>query len=118
MKGYTRTGDRGKTGLYGGTRVGKENPRVEAYGAVDELNSQIGLARAIVKDAKIRTPDCASRSDGEDAVLLVLWSIRPTAQSCRVGRRMIDVGCSMFCRGNIVTARDEGDSGVITCPVL
>ena len=54
MKGYTRTGDRGKTGLYGGTRVGKENPRVEAYGAVDELNSQIGLARAIVKDAKTK----------------------------------------------------------------
>src|SRR2546428_11746141 len=54
MKGYTRTGDRGETGLYGGTRVGKENPRVEAYGAVDELNSQIGLARAIVKDAKTR----------------------------------------------------------------
>ena len=54
MKGYTRTGDRGETGLYGGTRVGKENPRVEAYGAVDELNSQIGLARAIVKDASVQ----------------------------------------------------------------
>src|SRR6266699_2373744 len=54
MKGYTRTGERGETGLYGGTRVGKENPRVEAYGAVDELNSQIGLARAIVKDAKTK----------------------------------------------------------------
>ena len=54
MKAYTRTGDRGETGLYGGTRVGKENPRVEAYGAVDELNSQIGLARAIVKDAKTK----------------------------------------------------------------
>src|SRR5207245_5823143 len=44
----------GETGLDGGTRVGKENPRVEAYGAVDELNSQVGLARAIVKDAKTR----------------------------------------------------------------
>ncbi|HEV2120484.1 MAG TPA: cob(I)yrinic acid a,c-diamide adenosyltransferase [Candidatus Bathyarchaeia archaeon] len=54
MKAYTRTGDKGETGLYGGTRVGKENPRVEAYGAVDELNSQIGLARAIVKDAKTK----------------------------------------------------------------
>ena len=54
MKGYTRTGDRGETGLYGGTRVGKENPRVEAYGAVDELNSQIGLARTIVKDARTK----------------------------------------------------------------
>src|SRR5215472_11129627 len=54
MKGYTRTGDKGETGLYSGTRVGKENPRVEAYGAVDELNSQIGLARATIKDAKIK----------------------------------------------------------------
>ncbi len=54
MKGYTRTGDKGETGLYGGTRVGKENPRVEAYGAIDELNSHIGLARAIVKDAKTK----------------------------------------------------------------
>jgi len=54
MKGYTRTGDKGETGLYGGTRVGKENPRVEAYGAIDELNSQIGFARAIVKDVMIR----------------------------------------------------------------
>ncbi len=50
MKAYTGTGDKGETGLYGGTRVGKENPRVEAYGAVDELNSQIGVARALIKD--------------------------------------------------------------------
>src|SRR5438093_12516534 len=54
LKGYSGTGDRGETSLYGGTRVGKENPRVEAYGAVDELNSQIGLARAIAKDAKTK----------------------------------------------------------------
>ena len=54
MKGYTRTGDRGETGLYSGTRVGKENPRVEAYGAIDELNSQIGLARAVVRDARTK----------------------------------------------------------------
>ena len=53
MKAYTGTGDKGETSLYGGTRVGKENPRVEAYGAVDELNSQIGVARALVKDKKM-----------------------------------------------------------------
>ena len=53
MKAYTGTGDRGETSLYGGTRVGKENPRVEAYGAVDELNSHIGLARAMLKDRRI-----------------------------------------------------------------
>jgi len=43
---YTRTGDRGTTGLVGGRRVAKDSPRVESYGAVDELNSWIGLARA------------------------------------------------------------------------
>src|SRR5713101_5042998 len=53
MKAYTGTGDRGETSLYGGTRVGKENPRVEAYGAVDELNSQIGVARAVLKEGKV-----------------------------------------------------------------
>src|SRR5712691_7047593 len=53
MKGYTGTGDTGETSLYGGTRVGKENLRVEAYGAVDELNSQIGVVRALVKGGRI-----------------------------------------------------------------
>lgn len=43
---YTRTGDRGETGLFGGGRVAKDHPRVAAYGDVDELNSVIGLVRA------------------------------------------------------------------------
>jgi cob(I)alamin adenosyltransferase len=47
MKIYTRTGDRGDTGLFGGGRVAKNDPRVEAYGDVDELNAHLGLARAI-----------------------------------------------------------------------
>ena len=47
MKIYTRTGDEGQTGLFGGGRVSKTHPRVEAYGDVDELNAAIGLARAI-----------------------------------------------------------------------
>jgi len=42
---YTRTGDKGDTGLVGGRRVAKDSPRIEAYGTVDELNSIIGLAR-------------------------------------------------------------------------
>jgi cob(I)alamin adenosyltransferase len=46
MKIYTRTGDSGETGLFGGGRVSKDDPRVAAYGDVDELNSAIGLARA------------------------------------------------------------------------
>jgi len=47
MKIYTKTGDRGDTGLFGGGRVPKSHPRVEAYGEVDELNAVIGLARSI-----------------------------------------------------------------------
>lgn len=48
MKIYTKTGDRGDTGLFGGGRVPKDHSRVCAYGDVDELNSTIGLARATV----------------------------------------------------------------------
>jgi len=42
---YTRTGDKGETGLVGGARVAKDSPRIEAYGTVDELNAIVGLAR-------------------------------------------------------------------------
>jgi cob(I)alamin adenosyltransferase len=45
MKIYTKTGDQGETGLYAGPRVRKDDPRIEAFGAVDELNAQLGLAR-------------------------------------------------------------------------
>lgn len=47
MKIYTKTGDAGDTGLFGGGRVGKDHPRVEAYGDVDELNAMLGLVRAM-----------------------------------------------------------------------
>jgi len=45
MKIYTRTGDRGSTGLFGGPRVSKDDARIEAYGTVDELNAALGVAR-------------------------------------------------------------------------
>jgi len=45
MKVYTRTGDKGTTGLIGGTRVPKYSLRIESYGTVDELNSYLGLLR-------------------------------------------------------------------------
>lgn len=46
MKIYTKTGDAGDTGLFGGGRTAKSDPRVEAYGDVDELNAALGMARA------------------------------------------------------------------------
>lgn len=46
MKIYTKTGDKGTTGLYGGRRVSKDSPRISAYGDVDELNALLGVARS------------------------------------------------------------------------
>ena len=48
---YTRTGDAGETSLFDGTRVQKDDPRVDAYGDVDELNAWLGLVRASLGDA-------------------------------------------------------------------
>ena len=45
---YTRTGDRGETGLAGGVRLGKDAPRIRAYGTFDELDSQLGLSLALL----------------------------------------------------------------------
>ena len=47
MKIYTKTGDAGSTGFFGGGRVPKDDVRVEAYGDVDELNAVIGMARSV-----------------------------------------------------------------------
>jgi cob(I)alamin adenosyltransferase len=53
MKIYTKTGDQGQTGLFGGARVSKAHVRVDAYGDVDELNCAIGAVRAHVTDPGI-----------------------------------------------------------------
>ena len=50
---YTRTGDKGETGLVGGARVAKDSLRVEAYGNVDELNSVLGIVRAVQNDNEL-----------------------------------------------------------------
>lgn len=78
---YTRTGDKGETGLVGGTRISKDSIRVQAYGNVDELNSVLGVVRAFLKDEEIDSllerlqwdlfaagADLAAPSDGEHDV--------------------------------------------------
>lgn len=51
---YTKTGDKGQTSLYTGQRVNKESLRVETYGIIDEMNSALAMARAFVKNEKIK----------------------------------------------------------------
>ena len=53
MKIYTRTGDRGETSLFGGARVPKNDPRIDAYGTIDELNSCLGVVLAGEADAQL-----------------------------------------------------------------
>lgn len=52
---YTRTGDKGETGLFSGERIPKNSLRVEAYGTVDELSSWIGYTRSLVDDGEVST---------------------------------------------------------------
>lgn len=54
MSVYTRTGDKGKTSLYGGKRVSKASLRIEAVGSVDELQSIIGIVQSQIKDKKVQ----------------------------------------------------------------
>jgi cob(I)alamin adenosyltransferase len=54
MKIYTKTGDKGETGLFGGERVSKDSLRISAYGTIDELNSFIGLAITEVRDEGVK----------------------------------------------------------------
>jgi cob(I)alamin adenosyltransferase len=55
MKIYTKTGDDGSTGLFGGCRVNKNHPIVETYGTVDELNSVLGIAQSLQPPTLIQT---------------------------------------------------------------
>ncbi|QYU70710.1 hypothetical protein J4558_11595 [Leptolyngbya sp. 15MV] len=61
---YTRTGDDGTTGLVDGSRCAKHALRIEAIGAVDEANSAIGLAAAIIGGAAHRSAEAARHGEG------------------------------------------------------
>jgi cob(I)alamin adenosyltransferase len=59
MKIYTKTGDKGETRLIGGKHVSKADPRIVAYGAVDELNSSVGLAISFLRSKQLLLSDMA-----------------------------------------------------------
>jgi cob(I)alamin adenosyltransferase len=92
MKIYTRTGDKGETGLWGGERVPKDHARVAAYGDVDELNCVIGWALALI---------------GEDKKLAPLWETL-----CRVQDELFMVGALLATpearRGRLSPPFDKG----------
>ncbi|MDA0803190.1 MAG: cob(I)yrinic acid a,c-diamide adenosyltransferase [Planctomycetota bacterium] len=81
MKLYTKTGDDGTTGLFGGARVRKDHPRLEAYGTVDETNAMIGLAAAAAGVGA-----STGTAAGSPAILGVLQSIQS---------RLFDLGADL-----------------------
>ncbi len=86
MKLYTRTGDRGDTGLFGGARVKKSHARVCAYGAVDEANAALGLARAapdLPEELRAPLEDLMSDLFSAGAELAT-----PTARQGKLGARL------------------------------
>jgi cob(I)alamin adenosyltransferase len=86
MRIYTRTGDQGETGLFGGQRVPKNHPRVAACGEVDELNAVLGLCVAACEDAELR--ETLERLQGE---LFVVGAdlATPEEQGDRVGKKSV-----------------------------
>ncbi|MGH9261579.1 MAG: cob(I)yrinic acid a,c-diamide adenosyltransferase, partial [Acidimicrobiales bacterium] len=90
MKIYTKTGDDGETGLFGGGRVPKDDPRVLAYGEVDEVNSALGVARSLApEDFERALIEAAQRA------LFAIGAELATAESARVahalsGRRLAE----------------------------
>ena len=77
----TKTGDAGSTALAGGTRVSKADDRVEAYGAVDELNSSLGFARSICSD-----PEIAGWTEEIQKTLFRVGGSLATAPATRKGK--------------------------------
>ena len=72
MKIYTKTGDDGKTSLFNNTRVWKSNKRIMSYGAVDELNSTIGLALSLLIDDSGLTKVPSSINDKIEKTLSII----------------------------------------------
>jgi cob(I)alamin adenosyltransferase len=75
MKIYTRTGDDGSTGLFGGGRVRKSDPRIECYGTIDELNASIGLAAAAVAGPAVGSTPADALSDSLRQIQHELFNI-------------------------------------------
>lgn len=89
MKIYTKTGDKGQTSLYGGTRVAKYNLRIESYGTVDELNSHLGL----LKDQKIdeRTAKTLLKIQNELFTLGAMLATPPEKEVLKSGKERLNI---------------------------
>jgi len=89
MKIYTKTGDTGKTSLFGGTRVPKYHLRIEAYGTVDELNSHIGLIRDQKIDSNISST--LLKIQNELFTIGAMLATPPNKESLKSGKDRLNI---------------------------
>lgn len=95
---YTRTGDLGETSLLGGPRVAKDTPRIETCGRIDELNAQIGLARADLESTVFPAPKADPDSENLAPTALI-------AILCRIQDEL-------FILGGELSSRNPSECGV------
>lgn len=89
MKIYTKTGDKGTTALYGGTRVPKYHARIEAYGTSDELNSYIGLIRD--QNIDTRTSETLLKVQNEIFTLGAMLATPPEKETLKNGNKRLNI---------------------------
>jgi len=89
MKIYTKTGDKGKTSLFGGLRVSKHHLRIEAYGTVDELNSYVGLIRDQKIDAL--THEILLKIQNELFTLGAMLATPPEKEVLKNGKKRLNI---------------------------
>ncbi len=89
MKIYTKTGDKGTTALYGGTRVHKHHLRIEAYGTTDELNSYIGLLRD--QNIDTRSSDALLKIQNELFTIGAMLATPPEKEKLKSGKDRLNI---------------------------
>ena len=89
MKIYTKTGDKGTTALFGGTRVPKHNLRIESYGTVDELNSYIGLIRD--QNINSKTIESLIKIQNELFTLGAMLATPPEKEVLKNGKQRLNI---------------------------
>jgi len=114
MKIYTKTGDKGTTALFGGTRVPKHNLRIESYGTVDELNSYIGLIRDQHIDSK--TIGSLIKIQNELFTLGAMLATPPEKEILKSGKQRLNI--PKITASNIEYLEQEMDTMNLVLPEM
>ncbi|WP_233897738.1 cob(I)yrinic acid a,c-diamide adenosyltransferase [Tenacibaculum piscium] len=118
MKIYTKTGDKGTTALFGGTRVAKHHLRIESYGTVDELNSYIGLIRdknntennteSTDKNSTKNIQKTLLKIQGDLFILGAMLATPPEKETLKNGKKRLNI--DTITDGSIQFLEDEIDA--------